>query len=476
MMKQTSTRRQFLRTVGAGGVGLVLSSLAPRPVRGARKPNFVFILIDDLGWSDVACYGHTFHETPNIDGLAAQGMRFTDAYAACPVCSPTRASIIAGQYPARVGITDFIPGHQRPWAKLRVPVNRQQYLPLEAVTLAEALEPAGYTCGAFGKWHLGGRDFFPDRQGFDAMLVSGGRHFDFRTTPQIDKADDAYLAEVLTEHAQSFIETNKDRPFLLYLAHYAVHIPLEARRALIEKYENKPKPGTGVNNPVYAAMVEHVDHSVGRILDKLHELDLDENTVVVFFSDNGGLRQRFDGDGPIVSTNAPLRDEKGTLYEGGIREPLIVRWPGVVEPGSVCDVPVSSVDFYPTLLDIAGAQRDPGHVLDGVSLQPLLKQAGGLDRDAVFWHYPHYHHSTPAGAIRSGDWKLIEFFEDGRLELYNLKEDIAEAHNVAADMPQKAAELQKKLAAWRASVGAEMPTPNPEHDPARAHEWGRRKR
>lgn len=470
MMRQW-TRREFLGSMAAGALAAGCAHSAPAR---AAKPNIVFILIDDLGWADLGCYGNAFHETPHIDGLARQGMRFTDAYAAAPVCSPTRASIMSGQYPARVGVTDFISGHLRPWAKLRQVVNRQQYLPLESVTVAETLHDAGYVCGYFGKWHLGRRDRFPDRQGFDSMLVSNGRHFNFKTTPATPVEEGAYLAEALTDHAQRFIETNRDRPFFLFLSHYAVHIPLEARRELIEKYQNKPKPTTGVNHPVYAAMVEHVDRSVGRVLETLRASGLDERTLVVFFSDNGGLRQRFDGDGPIVTTNAPLRDEKGTLYEGGIREPLIVRWPGVVKPGAVCRAPVSSVDLYPTWLEAAGAQPDPGHVLDGVSLVPLLAQRGKPERDTLFWHYPHYHHSTPAGAVRQGDWKLIEFFEDGRLELYNLRKDLGETRNRAEEMPRKAKELHQKLAAWRDAVNAAMPTPNPDYDPARQHEWGHR--
>jgi len=470
-VRRQQTRREFLASMAAGALAAGCAHSAPA---GATKPNIVFILIDDLGWADLGCYGHAFHETPHIDGLAREGMRFTDAYAAAPVCSPTRASIMSGQYPARVGITDFIAGHRRPWSKLRNVVNRQQYLPLESVTVAEALHEAGYVCGQFGKWHLGGRDYFPDRQGFDTMLVSNGRHFNFKTVPKTPVEEGAYLAETLTDHAEQFIETNKDRPFFLFLSHYAVHIPLDARRELIEKYEKKPKPDTGVNHPVYAAMVEHVDRSVGRILETLSACGLDERTLVVFFSDNGGLRQRFDGDGPVVTTNAPLRDEKGTLYEGGIREPLIVRWPGVVTPGSVCRAPVSSVDFYPTWLEAAGAQRDAGHVLDGVSLTPLLAQRGKPDRDALFWHYPHYHHSTPASAVRQGDWKLLEFFEDGHLELYNLRKDLGETRNRAEEMPRKAEELQQKLASWRKTVNAAMPTPNPDYDPARQHEWGHR--
>ena len=460
--------------VGATAAGALDTSVASAQGGAQRPPNIVFLLIDDLGWADLACYGNTFNETPHIDHLAEQGVRFTSAYAACPVCSPTRASILSGQYPARIGITDFIPGHYRPFAQLDVPVNRQQYMPLETVTVAETLKTAGYTTGMIGKWHLGGMSHLPDKQGFDTMLVTGGRHFKFDTHPDIELDEDAYLAETLTEHAEAFIEANKDAPFFLYLSHYAVHIPLEARRALIEKYEAKPKPATGVNNPIYAAMIEHVDDSVGRIMAKLRELDLEENTLVVFMSDNGGLHRRFDEAGPAVTTNAPLRDEKGTLYEGGIREPLIVRWPGVVDADTTCDEPVTSVDFYPTFLEVSGATQPQVHALDGLSLTPLLKGGARLTRQDIYWHYPHYHHSTPAGAVRAGDWKLIEFFEDGRLELYNLRDDIGETRNLAADEPRRAQELQKRLAAWRDSLGAAMPVPNPNYDATRENEWGRR--
>ena len=479
------TRREILRRMGLGAAGAVLGAGCAGRAGGAAaagkmadraedRPNVVFILVDDLGWADVGCYGNTFNETPNIDRLARQGMRFTDAYAACPVCSPTRASIVSGQYPARLGITDFIPGHWRPFEKLTVPINRTQYLPLNIVTFAEALKGAGYACGAFGKWHLGGRTHFPDRQGFDTMVVAGGgRHFGNRTTPDIKMRKDDYLAEALTDQGVKFIAANKDRPFCLYLMHYAVHIPLEARKKLIAKYQAKPTPPTGVNNPVYAAMVEHVDNSVGRIMKTLDALKLADRTVVVFFSDNGGLRQHFKKIGPIVTTNAPLRDEKGTLYEGGIREPLIVRWPGRVKAGSTCAQPVTSTDFHPTLLDLAGARPPAGQACDGVSIVPLLKQTGPIRREAIYWHYPHYHHSTPAGAMRQGHWKLIEFYEDGRLELYDLANDISEKTDLAAKQPQRAAAMQAKLAAWRKSVSAAMPVKNPKHDPARAAEWGK---
>jgi len=462
-------RRNFLKAVGLGAASLVVPSCVSRSKQQTmapqkyKKPNFVFILIDDMGWTDVACYGSEFHETPNIDRLARQGMRFTDAYAACAVCSPTRASILAGQYPARIGITDFIPGHQRPWEKLSVPKNRLQ-LPLEAITISEALKEQGYATAHIGKWHLGGQTYFPEHQGFDMPIQRGKNRNDKQVTSFTDSAID-------------FIRTNTDKPFFLYLSHHTVHIPLEAPQELIEKYKNKPKPAAGVNNPTYAAMVEHLDNSIGRIIKELDELALAERTIVIFFSDNGGLYQPFGGyrgNREAVTTNEPLRDEKGTLYEGGIREPLIVRWPGVVKPGTTCSTPVSSVDFYPTFLEIVGTKADPRHVLDGESILPLLRRSGTLKRNAIYWHYPHYHHSRPAGAIRQEDWKLIEFYEDGRLELYNLKRDISEKNNLATKLPERADEMQQKLAAWRKSVGAKMPTPNPDYDPARAHEWGRR--
>ena len=454
-----ASRRAFLQWLGAGAVTVAL----PRRLAaesGRRKPNILFILIDDMGWNDLGCYGRTFHETPHIDGLARQGMRFTDAYAACPVCSPTRASIMSGQYPAHVGVIDFITGHWRPYEKLRVPINRTQYLPLEIVTLAETLRSTGYVTGHIGKWHLGGRNHSPGNQGFDYVQEGGQNRNDKRVT-------------TFTDRALEFIEQNKDRPFFLHLSHHSVHIPLEAPKDLVRKYEQKPKPATGVNNPTYAAMVEHLDHHVGRVLEKLDELGLADETLVMFFSDNGGLRQRFTGDGPVVTTNAPLRDEKGTLYEGGIREPLIVRWPGVVKPGTTCATPVTSVDFYPTFLEIVGAEGPAGQLLDGQSLLPLLRRRGRFGPRALYWHYPVYHHSTPAGAVREGHWKLLEFFDDGHLELYNLRQDIGEKTDLASQMPAKAAALQRKLAAWRQSVNAAMPQPNPDFDPTRRHEWGR---
>jgi arylsulfatase A len=430
------------------------------------KPNFVFILIDDLGWADVGCYGSTFHETPNIDRLAQQGMRFTNAYAACPVCSPTRASIMTGRYPARLHLTDYIPGHKEPFAKLCRPEFRQE-LPLEEVTLAEALKPAGYVSACIGKWHLGGEPFFPEKQGFD--LNFGGSNsghppsyfYPYRLPGVGSGRPGEYLTDRLTNEAEDFIAKNKDRPFFLYFAHYAVHTPLQAKQEMVARYQRSVKPGSRQKNPIYAAMIQSVDESVGRITAKLDELNIADRTIVFFMSDNGGLAS--------VTSNAPLRAGKGTMYEGGIREPLIVRWPGAVRPGATCDVPVISTDFFPTMLEMVGLKPDPARTLDGVSIGPLLKGTGAVRRDALYWHYPHYHPggATPCGAVRQGDYKLIEFYENGRLELYNLKEDVGEANDLAGKMPDKAAELRMKLGDWRHAVDAQMPTTNPRYDPSK---------
>jgi len=460
-------------TATAAALHLLLVPLLPgTPARAAepaagRGPNIVFLLIDDMGWPDVGCYGHRFHETPVIDRLAAQGMKFTDFCAATPVCSSTRSTIQTGQYSARTGITDFIPGHYRPFEKLIVPPIEHR-LKEGIETPGSVLEAAGYTTGYFGKWHLGPQ---PEQVGYAVTERQLGQ--DFRKwrggKPRGPKSID-----FLTDATLWFIEQNKDRPFFVTLSHHAVHIPVEANAATTAEYRNKPKPPEGVNHPVYAAMVEDLDTSVGRVLAKLDELGLADNTVIVFTSDNGGLRKIYTGVGELVSTNAPLRDEKGTLYEGGIRVPLIVRWPGVVRPESVCDEPATTADLLPTFCDVASAPL-PEQPIDGVSLVPLLEDADAtLDREAIYFHYPHYHHSRPAGAIRAGDFKLIEFFDDGSLELYNLEEDLGETKNLTAEKPGLAAKLQKQLAAWRERVGARMPTPNPRYDPARAHEWWNR--
>lgn len=455
------------------------------------RPNIVFILADDLGWADLPVYGNAFNEAPNITKLAEEGMKFTDAYAACPVCSPTRASIMSGQYPARVGITDFIPGHWRPYEKVRVPVNKTQYLPLDIYTVGEVMKDAGYTTAYYGKWHLGGPEHFPQAQGFDESVVfQGGSYFNVgkNLIPPQDVPPDILLSKVLTDLSLDFIEKNKDKPFFLFLSHYDVHVQLDADSLLIQKYLKKEKADGYPGNAIYAAMVEHVDQSLGKFMKKLDALHISDHTLLVFFSDNGGLVKRFDeiplvadskkyvyeGDRLlyIASSNAPLRGEKGMLYEGGIREPLIIKYPGKVEPGSISAVPVTSVDFLPTFVELAGGKLPDSQVFDGQSMVPALRGEHYDAQRPVFWHYPHYHHSVPAGAVRQGDFKLIEFYDDGHVELYNLEEDIAEQHNLAEEMPDKAQELGQLLAQWRESAGAEMPVPNPDFDPERRDEWG----
>ena len=436
------------------------------PVHEPSRPNIVFFLLDDMGYADIGAYGNTYHRTPNIDRLAAEGMLFTDAYAAAPNCSPTRASILTGKWPARTGITQYLPGNVLPHARLLQP-DLPKGLPLEEAVIAEPLKAAGYATASIGKWHLGGGRFAPYQRGFDVAFAGG--HWNahqsmFAPHPFVDvpgAEDGDYLTDRLTEEALSFIETNTDRPFFLYLPYYAIHSPIEAKQDLIDSYKDREDP-SGRNNATYAAMTEGVDQSVGRILVWLDELGLADNTVVIFFSDNGGV--------PSRAFNGPFRSGKGFLWEGGIREPLIVRWPGVVEPGSQSSTPVSSVDFYPTLLDIAQTQDIAGHQSDGLSLLPLLTQSGDWPREVLYWHYPHYSNAgaTPTGAIRVGDWKLMEFFEDGHVELYHLGEDPGETQDLAQREPERAAAMQERLKSWRMSVGAKPALENPNFDPDQA--------
>jgi len=485
-------RRGFLKAVGfgaaalAGPAGLGLGKAASAARRKSRELNFVFFLIDDLGWADLGCYGSTFYETPNIDKLASEGMRFTDAYAACPVCSPTRGSIMTGKYPARLGITQWIGGPNEPTAY-------RHYMPLEEVTIAEALKQAGYATGFVGKWHLATNDpdrakYYPDRQGFDINIggdSSGApptyfypyskRNRTLETMPP-GGAEGEYLTDRLTDESLKFLDANKDRPFLLYLSHYAVHTPTESKQALTDKYKAKAekmpkadgprfaevygryKTRQVQDNPVYAGMVQSVDESVGRVTSKLAELGVAGNTAVIFMSDNGGL-STVAREGPTC--NLPLRAGKGWLYEGGIREPMIIKWPGVVRPGVVCSEPVTSTDFYPTMLQMTGMPLLPEQHIDGVSIVPLLMGTGKLKREAIYWHYPHYHGSgnRPSGAVRAGDYKLIEWYEDNSVELYNLKDDLGEKNDLAGSMPEKAAELRRLLHQWLRQTKATVPTP-----------------
>ncbi|HUE70344.1 MAG TPA: sulfatase [Pirellulaceae bacterium] len=441
----------------------------------SRPPNVILILVDDLGWTDLSCQGSTFYETPHIDRLAKEGMRFTHGYAACTVCSPTRAAVLTGKYPARLQITDWIAGHQRPFAKLKPP-DWTQFLPHEETTIAELLKAKGYATFHVGKWHLGSEAYWPTTHGFDENI--GGNHRgqppsyffpygrDAIKLPGLATgANNEYLTDRLTDESLRIIDANKDRPFFLYLPHYTVHTPLQAKADKIVKYRTKTKPDQPQQNATYAAMIESLDESIGRIMQKLDELQLADNTLVIFTSDNGGLVLN------QVTSNVPLRAGKGSAYEGGVRVPLIVRYPPLVKPGSICEVPAMSIDLAPTIAELAGVNNVPP--IDGVSLVPVLEEAAAaLSRPTLYWHYPHYHPggATPYGAIRDGQWRLIEFFEDGKVELYNLAEDIGEASDLATKNPEKRSELLEKLRAWRKEVAAQMPLTNPAHDPSRAAE------
>ena len=485
MSKQDYTRRGFLKAIGLGAAGVTLcgcSGPAQKTAATNKRPNIVLILVDDLGWIDTSCYGSKFYETPNIDKLAEQGMRFTDGYAACAVCSPTRAAVMTGRYPARLGVTDWIrarfqggkiPADKKNPSEYVGGKNRKLLCPpnalwmeLEEITIAEALKPAGYTSCHIGKWHLGADDWYPDRQGFDFNI--GGcdlgqppSYFDpyFRknqgSIPTLPpRKENEYLTDREADEAVGFIRQHKDKPFFLYMAHYAVHTPIQGKKDLIEKYEAKTP--TDQKNPTYAAMVESMDDAVGRIMDILDELDLRDDTLVIFTSDNGGLL------GP--TNNKPLRSGKGFPYEGGIREPVIVRWPKVVKAGTISHEPVTSVDYLPTICQAAGVSPPSDRDIDGVSLLDHLKSNGRskLDRDAIYWHFPHYRGKVvPYSIIRAGDWKLIKRYEGKTFELFNLKDDLSETNELSDRMPGKVAELDARLTAWLQKTGAKMPRPNP---------------
>jgi arylsulfatase A-like enzyme len=433
----------------------------------AKRPNIVFILADDLGWTDLGCQGSRYYETPHIDRLAAQGLRFTSHYHS-PNCAPTRACLMTGQYAPRTGV--YTVGTLARGAakdrKLEVPQNVVN-LPLDRSTVADLLKRAGYVTGMFGKWHLGQKGpYHPARRGFDEAIVSMGKHFDFVTQPPVPYPRGTYLADWITDRAVDFIVRHRDEPFFLYVPHFGVHSPYQAKKELVAKFRGKA-PAGGHRDPVYAAMIASIDESVGRILAKLDELKLAEDTVVIFASDNGGVGGYAEIGGRGVTSNLPLRGGKGMLYEGGVRVPFLVRWPRGARRG-VCHEPTAHVDLLPTLLALAGVKDRPRQPLDGVSLLPLLRDpAAKLAREAIYFHFPGYlegygtakWRTAPGGFIRAGDWKLIEFYEDGRLELYNLKDDLGERNNLAARMPARARELQAKLAAWRQALKAAMPRP-----------------
>jgi arylsulfatase A-like enzyme len=442
----------------AAGVGA--ADTAP-----SRPPNVIVILVDDMGWKDLSCQGSTFYETPNVDRLAASGMRFTSGYSACTVCSPSRAAMTTGQYPARLHITDWIAGHQRPHAPL-LPPDWTKHLPLETVTVAERLKTAGYATASIGKWHLGGPAFAPEHHGFDFNVAGYDRgqppsYFSPYKIPTLsDGPNGEYLTDREAAEAVKFITDHKDKPFFLYLPHYCVHTPIQAKKEVTAKYAAKNPPDQKPRNDAYAAMVESVDDSLGAILKKLDDLGIRDNTVIFFTSDNGGLAQ--------VTDNRPLRAGKGSAYEGGVRVPFIVAWPRVTKPASTSDVPVITPDIPATILALTGVGPDPTQPIDGRDLSEVLR-GGTLDRDAIYWHYPHYHPggATPYSAIRSGSWRLVHFYEDGRDELFNLANDPGEHTNLAASEPDRVTNLKKQLDAWLTDVGAQMPVKNPNADSQR---------
>jgi arylsulfatase A-like enzyme len=461
-------------------------------------PNILFILIDDMGWRDLGAYGSTFYETPNIDRLARQGVRFTQAYASCPVCSPTRASILTGKYPATLGITDWIDwgGRVHPARGKLIDVPYIRHMPDGETTLADALAENGYATWHVGKWHLGGEGHHPEDHGFQVNvggchMGSPGRGYFSPWTiggglQEADVPEGTYLTDYLTDRAIDLIQQRGDQPFFLNMWYYSVHTPVQAKEEKIRKYEEKAralgldqlepfeengfypcehKRGKRIvrrlfqSDAVYAAMIESLDENVGRLLGALDEEGIAEDTLVVFTSDNGGLSS---AEGS-PTCNAPLAEGKGWMYEGGTREPLMVRWPGMVEANTLCECPVTSPDFYPTLLEAAGLDAKPDQHVDGVSLMPLLKGQPDLNREAIFWHYPHYGNQggTPGSSIRQGDYKLIEFFEDDRVELYNLREDVGEGRDLASVDAERARAMRERLSAWQQEVGAKFPEPNP---------------
>ncbi|MEM1060376.1 MAG: sulfatase [Verrucomicrobiota bacterium] len=461
------------------------------------RPNILFILIDDMGWKDVACTGSEFYETPNLDRLRGEGMLFTDAYAAAPVCSPTRASLLSGKYPARLGVTQYIGAGEEHGKVIGAPYV--PYLSRDECSVARALLEEGYRTIHVGKWHLGGPTHLPEEHGFEVNVAGSSwgapkaGYFSPYEMPYLpDGPEGEYLTDRLTDEAIRQIEEPDQRPWFLFLSHYAVHTPIQAPADLVAKYEAKAER-LGIDqaaaieegdyfplewkkdqrlrrrkiqsDPTYAAMVENLDANIGRLLEALREAQVDDNTIVMFTSDNGGLSS---AEGS-PTCNLPLREGKGWMYEGGTREPLLVKWPGVVAPGSKCDTPVTTPDFYPTILEMAGAQARPEQHCDGESLLPLLEENGYLEREDIFWHFPHYGNQggTPGSSIRHKEWKLIEFYEDGRLELYHLTRDPGETNNLVAEEPERTRRLHERLRAWREQLEALEPKPNPDFVPWR---------
>jgi arylsulfatase A-like enzyme len=486
------SRRLAAWTSGTGLVLFAWLGAGVLTVGAAARPNIVLVLADDLGWADVGVNGGDLVQTPHIDRLAREGLRFTQAYAPAPVCSPTRAALLTGKAPARLHITTWAEGSLQGPIDRRLLQGRSLHdLPHTETTLAKHLQAAGYLTALVGKWHLGEANHFPETHGFDINI--GGTHWgapathfwpyrgaasfrsEYRYVPHLEFGQPGeYLTDRLTDEAISVIDRAGRRPFFLYLAHHAPHTPIEAKPADVEYFRKRLRPGMRHQNPVYAAMVKSLDESVGRVLAHLRKHRLDQNTIVIVTSDNGGYIgvHRQTGPGLPVTDNFPLRSGKASCYEGGLRVPLIVKCPGVTPAGAECHQPVVLTDLFPTLLAAARVALQTNAVMDGVELSALLKDpAAKLDRDALFFHFPHYYHApptTPVSAMRAGDWKLLEYFEDGHLELYNLRDDPGEQTQVAERLPAKAAELRQRLETWRRSVQAALPQPNPAYQPSPA--------
>lgn len=454
-------------------VSLSLHAISQKTVQKTKKqPNIILLLVDDLGWIDIGSYGSSFYETPNIDKLTKEGIKFTNGYSACNVCSPSRASILTGKYPARLHLTDWIEGYQKPFAKL-LPPAWNMYLPLEETTIAEILKKKNYATASIGKWHLGDDvKYYPEHQGFDLNIAgnyagSPPTYFSPYRIPRLKNGDNGeYLTDRLTDEAIKFMDEKKNKPFFLYLPYYAVHIPLQAKEEYVQAFKAKINPSSPQQNPVYAAMIKSVDESVGRVLQYVKEKGIEDNTIIIFTSDNGGIIR---SKNPVTS-NLPLREGKGTAYEGGVRVPLIVKWKGKIKENTQSEVPVIGTDLFPTLAALTNSNISSINNIDGVNIAPLLLGGQTIKRDALYWHYPHYHSegATPYSSIRDGDYKLISFYENGKMELYNLKNDVGEQNNLVEKEPKMAAMLLKKLNAWKHITGAQDPLVNPKYDIKRA--------
>jgi arylsulfatase A len=428
---------------------------ASLPAAEANKPNILFILCDDLGINDLHCYGRQDHHTPNLDRLAQQGMRFTSAYCAQPICSPSRAAILTGKAPARLHLTTYLPGRPDCVSQRVLHPEIEMQVPLGEKMLPQYFKEAGYVTAAIGKWHVGGQGFGPLEHGFDVYHAGQAN-----TRPSPTEGGKGEYD--LTAFAEQFIEANQDRPFLVYLAHNAPHIPYDAQKFRIEN-------SARAFEPVYAGVIETIDDTVGRLLAKLDALKLADKTIVIFTSDNGGLHVP-EGPHPKVTHNTPYRAGKGFVYEGGLRIPLIVRWPGHVSAGTVVDDPVINTDWVPTLLDLAGQPLPSG--LDGLSLAARITGRGAAPKRPLYWHFPHYTNqgSRPSGAMRDNNWMLVEYYDADATELYDLGNDIGETHNVAAQNTERLAQMRASLAAWRQAVKAQTNAPNPNFDPVRYRE------